>query len=522
MLRTHQKSGCAASNGHSGRRNTTYAAIVVTLVAGLLAFGSAPVQADVPQIDSIGVVDPSQGFWYLRDAASGTTTSFFFGNPGDAPFMGDWDCDGVDTPGLYRRSDGYVYLRNSNSQGNADVSFFFGNPGDVPLAGDFDGDGCDTVSLYRPSTGRFYVIDALGSGDSGLGAATLDFAFGDPGDIPFTGDFDGDAHDTVGMRRATDGAVYLTNSLEGDGAVITFAYGDPGDVVLAGAWEDGALGDTLGLFRPSNTTFYLRSSLSTGTADVVHTYGNRRFLPISGHFGELSGDDQAPRPDEWVISEFTTYHPTNQARNINIDLIADMTDGAVVAPGGVFSLNDHVGQRTEAKGFGPAGAIIGGTVYCCDHPANIGGGTSQFATTLYNAIFFGALEDVDHSPHSLYFTRYPVVREATLGFPGPDVVFRNDTVYPVTIDTSHTATSVTVRLIGNNEQRQVSTWTDADVTPDSGGLGTVYRTITYANGASSTQSWTHRYRVPIEVDEEPPPPSPTPDPTPPPPGPGPQ
>jgi vancomycin resistance protein YoaR len=164
-----------------------------------------------------------------------------------------------------------------------------------------------------------------------------------------------------------------------------------------------------------------------------------------------------------------------------------------------------------------AGAIIGGQVYCCDHPANIGGGTSQFATTLYNAVFFGAYEDVDHTPHSLYFTRYPVVREATLGWAGPDVVFRNDTVYPVTIRTSHTATSVTVQLIGNNEGRSVITWLAGDpVTPSEGGRATVYRGITYANGSTTTESWTHTYRVPVDEDEEPPPPPPKPPPPPPP------
>ena len=46
---------------------------------------------------------------------------FFYGNPGDVPFMGDWDCDGVDTPGLFRLSDAFAYLRNSNSQGIADI-----------------------------------------------------------------------------------------------------------------------------------------------------------------------------------------------------------------------------------------------------------------------------------------------------------------------------------------------------------------------------------------------------------------
>ena len=89
----------------------------------------------------VGLVDPSTGVWYLRDEW-GVIGSFYYGNPGDVPFLGDWDGDGIETPGLYRQSDGYVYLRNTNTQGIADIKFFFGNPGDVPLAGDFDGDGC--------------------------------------------------------------------------------------------------------------------------------------------------------------------------------------------------------------------------------------------------------------------------------------------------------------------------------------------------------------------------------------------
>ncbi|MGI9586542.1 MAG: TolB family protein, partial [Acidimicrobiia bacterium] len=94
----------------------------------------------------VGLVDTSTGRWMLRDG--GLVEEFFYGNPGDFPFVGDWNCDGVDTPGLYRQADGFVYLRNTNTQGNADVSFFFGDPGDVPLSGDFNGDGCDTVSIY--------------------------------------------------------------------------------------------------------------------------------------------------------------------------------------------------------------------------------------------------------------------------------------------------------------------------------------------------------------------------------------
>lgn len=460
----------------------------------LVATGSAASAGENP--DATGVVDTSQGIWYLRDDVSGATTSFYFGNPGDEPFMGDWDCDGIDTPGLYRRSDGYVYLRNSNTQGIADVSYFFGDPGDLPLAGDFNGDGCDTVSLYRPSNGRFYVINRLGSGDSGLGAADADYPFGNPSDSPFAGDFDGDGIDTFGLHRPTTGEVFLNNHHRSGAASEQFIFGDRADVVLVGAWTGDA--DTVGLYRPSNGTFYLRFTNDFGPANTSHHYGGRLFTPISGNFGPLPGADAPPVNQPYLVAEYTTYHPAGQDRNININLIADMVDGAVVMPGEEFSLNNHVGERTVEKGFVPAGAIIHGKVYCCDHPANIGGGTSQFATTLYNAIFFGGYEDVYHKPHSLYFSRYPVVREATLGFPGPDVIFRNDTAYPVTIRTGHTSTAITVQLWGDNEGRVVHTTTVGMVTPSGGGTATVYRTIVAANGSYRTEYRTHTYKVPIE------------------------
>ena len=151
--------------------------------------------------DETGLVDPASGNWRLYDDAGALTTSFFFGDPGDYPFVGDWDGDGVETQGLYRQADGYVYLRNTNTQGIADIKFFFGDPGDVPIAGDFNNDGFDTVSIYRPSNQTFYIINKLGSGDQGLGAADFSYVFGNPGDKPFVGDFDGDGVETAGLHR---------------------------------------------------------------------------------------------------------------------------------------------------------------------------------------------------------------------------------------------------------------------------------------------------------------------------------
>jgi hypothetical protein len=231
---------------------------------------------------TVGAVDPGTGQWHLLDEA-GAATSFFFGNPGDLPMMGDWDGDGIDTPGLYRQSDGFVYLRNSNTQGIADTRFFFGNPGDVPLAGDFDGDGFDTVSIFRPSEGKVYVINALGENDGGLGAADLSYFFGNPGDKPFVGDFDGDGIETIGLHRESTGFVYFRNSHTQGIADNSFFFGDPGDRLVAGDWT-GAGFDTPALFRPSNSTWFFRHTNTEGVADDQFPFGNSTYLPVAGIF----------------------------------------------------------------------------------------------------------------------------------------------------------------------------------------------------------------------------------------------
>ncbi len=228
----------------------------------------------------LGLVDTTTGLWKVGGGA------FYYGDPGDYPFVGDWDGDGVDTPGLYRQSDGYVYLRNSNTQGIADIKFFFGDPGDVPIAGDFNGDGFDTVSIYRPSNQTFYIINELGSNDAGLGAAEYSFMFGDPGDEPFVGDFDGDGIDEVALHRDTTGLVYYRNTLTTGIADASFYWGDPADIVFAGNWN-GDKTDTVGLLRPSNSTFYWRNTNTQGIADgSALVAGGSTDAPVAGTFSK--------------------------------------------------------------------------------------------------------------------------------------------------------------------------------------------------------------------------------------------
>lgn len=139
------------------------------------------------------------------------------------------------------------------------------------------------------------------------------------------------------------------------------------------------------------------------------------------------------------ISSFTTKFNGGQDRNKNIILVADEVDGALVMPGEEFSLNGYTGERGPNQGYVKAPVILGGKI-----KNEYGGGISQFATTLYNAVFFSGLEDVFHKAHGYYISRYPAGREATVYYPSLDLKFRNDSSYGVLIDASYTDTSITV------------------------------------------------------------------------------
>ncbi|MEZ5175724.1 MAG: L,D-transpeptidase [Acidimicrobiia bacterium] len=252
--------------------------VVLACLAAFMVVGLAAANAS----DDVGLVDRETGLWYLRDADTGETTSFYYGNPADIPFVGDWDCDGIATPGLYRQSDGFVYLRNTNTQGVADVLFFFGDPNDIPIAGDFDGDGCDTVSIYRSSESRVYIINEIGADGKGLGSAEFFYDFGNPGDVPVVGDPDGDGVDTVHMFRPSTNRLYLNNALaHGSNGVITVP---DRTAPLIGDWP-GA--DPVATFGSNPAEFIVPG---TGTFE----YGSPDMAPVASDFGALPGGDPPP------------------------------------------------------------------------------------------------------------------------------------------------------------------------------------------------------------------------------------
>jgi len=186
-----------------------------------------------------------------------------------------------------------------------------------------------------------------------------------------------------------------------------------------------------------------------------------------------------------VIGEFTTKHPAGQPRVSNIHRISDLTRGQLIPPGGTFSVNDFVGKRTPEKGFVVAPVIEDG-----EFTEDVGGGISQYATTLFNASFFGGLDIPDYKAHSVYISRYPFGREATLAYPGVDLKIRNNTPYGVVIWPTYTANSVTVQLYST----RYATGEQTAQSPTSGcGKVNTTRTRTFVDGHSDSQVFRANY-----------------------------
>ena len=186
-----------------------------------------------------------------RIRAGGNLPTFAYGASStvDTPVAGDWDGDGKTTVGVYRdqgaNSNSRWMLRNDNSSGEPQLNFEWGAKNDLPVVGDWDGNGTDTVGIYRKNERKFYLTNSNQPGFDIM--IPFDDVCG-PSDVctPVAGDWDGDGKTTVGLYLpATATWTLWNNSLA---PKVTFAYGGTGDVPVVGDWDgDGVT--TVGVVR---------------------------------------------------------------------------------------------------------------------------------------------------------------------------------------------------------------------------------------------------------------------------------
>jgi vancomycin resistance protein YoaR len=150
------------------------------------------------------------------------------------------------------------------------------------------------------------------------------------------------------------------------------------------------------------------------------------------------------------LSSYTTLYAGSWDRITNLRLGVTLLSGALVAPGATFSFNQRVGERTLERGFRPAPVIVGD-----EYEEDVGGGVSQVATTVFNAVWEAGLKIVERNPHSLYISRYQLGRDATVNYPDLDLRFVNDTPKWIYLAGSYGDNGITVSVFGGGPERRV-------------------------------------------------------------------
>ena len=159
------------------------------------------------------------------------------------------------------------------------------------------------------------------------------------------------------------------------------------------------------------------------------------------------------------MASYKTYYSGTADRITNLQLGVRALDGTLVAPGSTFSLNDAIGERTVERGFRIAPVIIGN-----EYAEEVGGGTSQVATTAFNAAWEAGLEITERNPHSLYISRYQLGRDATVYWPSLDLKFVNDTDTWVLVKGFAEGDGISIAIYGGESRRVESSATPLVVT----------------------------------------------------------
>lgn len=258
--------------------------------------------------EAFGLFRAAESRFYLNQTIPTTAElpalQFALGFSGEVPLAGDWDGDGVDTVGFFRvGEDGrpeFVFAAENVEGGDIAYRVSFGEAGDMPLVGDWDGDGRDGIGVYRPSTGLIYMKNALNDG-----ATDLTVRFGQPGDVLLAGDWDGDGYDAPGLYRPREARFMLVIGKPGLYEARSVAFGTVGSTPVVGDWNgDGR--DGIGVADAAGVLYLRNDALSNGEADLIdltRALGQPNDVLISGQW--VRRDSATPTPTVEVAPPFS-------------------------------------------------------------------------------------------------------------------------------------------------------------------------------------------------------------------------
>ena len=176
-------------------------------------------------------------------------------------------------------------------------------------------------------------------------------------------------------------------------------------------------------------------------------YGDTITIPMILTAPEFFGGEYRDVYFRDILCEYKTEHTSNEDRNTNLTLACAAINGTVLAPGEEFDYNTVVGKRTAEKGYKAADVYSSGKTV-----KDIGGGVCQVSSTMYYCCLIADLEIVNRLPHSYVSTYMPMGMDATVSWGGPEFTFKNNTNYPIRIETWVADGYVHCKLVGTDEK----------------------------------------------------------------------
>ncbi len=367
----------------TGARRAIAAPVALVVAAGLLVAAGPPAAAlsaaDLPRPPGVSDSGSSATSRSVPAAASTTTGSWtvWTGRPGRStvtrmsmppvtgrPLLGDWNGDGVATPGYYEAGQWYVTNASVDSAAWEPYLSFGGEPTDVPVVGRIDKDRRTDVGVFRDGTWLWHLSN---------GRPDVTDQFGAAGDVPIVGDWDGDGRDDLGVVRAGAWILRITGRStkpswvgrgvqvqphpESDAVVLVFPYGLPSDVPVVGDWDGDGRADP-GVVR-SGRDWYLsrglgqvlrsRHAVHPVTGDEVALVGNQAtapgHCPTATRAGERYGRSLAAYVDPPIVPRGRTGMAGGRS------ILATVQDGLRFAI--TDALTNRLADRTRRPYYDP-------------------------------------------------------------------------------------------------------------------------------------------------------------------------
>ena len=259
-----------------------------------------------------GEAQAGPGYWHITPCDERSVMNYCNPAYNNNGYLSDYDQKAVRT--IYGTPegvpDGIGIFRSSGNQrnwyfdfdmdGKTDKNLSWARPGDIPITGDFNGDGRADIAVFRTAGNRrdwYFDFGANGSEDKRI-------SWGRPGDIPIAADFNGDGQTDIAIFRTTNAARawYFDYNLDGRTDNDIPSWGRPGDIPIAGDFNGDGRGD-IAVFRSSGNqrNWYFDFS-ANGSEDKRISWGRPSDIPIAGDF---NGDGR---------TDIAIFRTTNAAR----------------------------------------------------------------------------------------------------------------------------------------------------------------------------------------------------------------